>query len=73
MRETITGHTRININIAGDINALTNHRNNILHADITPSVTHQQISTYKKKLMRFSRKIGKVLEVKLDGLHASVV
>ena len=72
MRETITGHTRVNINIAADINALTNHRNKILHTDSTPSVTHQQISTYQKHLIKFSTKIGKVLEVKLDGLHASV-
>lgn len=71
MREIITGRIKVNINIAGDINALTNHRNSILHADITPSVTHQQISTYQKHLMKFSRKIGKVLELKLDGLHAS--
>ncbi len=72
MRETLTSHSRVYIDIAGDINALTNHRNNILHADITPSVTHQQISTYHKHLMQFSRKVGNVLELKLDGLHAGV-
>jgi len=71
MRETLTGSSRVYIDIAGDINALTNHRNNILHSDITPSVTHQQINTYHKHLMQFSRKAGKVLGLKLYGLHVN--
>lgn len=72
MRETLTGNTRVYIDIVGDINALTNHRNRILHTDITPSVTHQQINAYHKHLAQFSKKVGKVLELKLDCLHASV-
>ncbi len=52
--QTVTGRARVPVNIQGDINALTNQRNNILHDDVTPSVTHEQINAYKKHLVQFS-------------------
>jgi len=66
MQETVSGRTRIKINLVADINSITAHRNNILHNDITPNITHDQISLYKKHLTQFSSKIKKILNQKLE-------
>jgi hypothetical protein len=65
MVETITGRSRANVDIEADINALTNLRNNILHSDANPSVTHQQIGKYKKHLTQFSQAVSKILKKEL--------
>jgi len=67
-QESLIGKNRIEINITADINSLTFFRNNILHDDITPSITHPQITTYKKHLLKFSKKLDKTLAAKLNGM-----
>lgn len=39
-------------------NSLTNIRNNILHQDETPSLTHQQVDNYYKLLIKFSDELN---------------
>ena len=69
-RETLAGAKGdlVPINIASDINALTNIRNNILHGDATPSLTHEQIENYKWHIMMFSTKLVETLEAEIDKL-----
>lgn len=66
--QTITGRVRVAVNVQGDINALTNYRNTILHDDITPSVTHQQVSDYQKHLVQFSNRLVRVLDNRLSHI-----
>ncbi len=58
-RETLTGTKGdlVPVNIAADINAFTSIRNNILHGDATPSLTHEQIESYKRHITKFSAKL----------------
>ena len=66
--QTITGRVRVPIHIQGDINALTNYRNTILHDDVTPSVTHQQIRDYQKHLVQFSNRLIRVLDDRVSHI-----
>jgi hypothetical protein len=68
LQDTLLGKTKVKINIIADINSITNHRNNILHNDLTPNVTHDQIFLYKKHLVQFSKRICNILEFKLANL-----
>lgn len=54
------------INVAADINALTNIRNRILHGDATPSLTHRQVDDYRRHIIEFSSKIVDKLETEID-------
>lgn len=69
-KETLAGvkGDLVPINIAADINALTNIRNNILHGDATPSLTHEQIENYKRHIMMFSTKLAEKLDNEIDNL-----
>jgi hypothetical protein len=66
--QTITGRVRVPIDIQGDINALTNYRNTILHDDVTPSVTHQQIRDYQKHLVQFANRLVRVLDDRVSHI-----
>ena len=48
------------IDIVADINSMTGIRNNILHSDATPNLTHFQILEYKKHFLKYSNKVGMV-------------
>jgi len=69
-RETLSSDEAIDIpvNIAADVNALTNIRNNILHGDATPSLTHEQLENYKKHIIMFSSQLVGVLDNRIDNL-----
>lgn len=66
--QTITGRVRVAVDIQGDINALTYYRNTILHDDITPSVTHEQINNHRKHLVQFSNRLVRVLDDRLSHI-----
>lgn len=51
---TLAGTTQTKASIKADIDSFTNIRNNIIHNDSTPSITHQQIHDYKEKFWEFS-------------------
>ena len=59
------------IDIVADINSMTHIRNNILHTDATPNLTHSQILEYKKHLVLFADKLVQVLEDSLGALEDS--
>ena len=46
-----------NVDIVADINSMTYIRNNILHNDATPNLTHSQIFAYKQHLVIFGDKL----------------
>jgi len=56
------------IDIVADINSMTGIRNNILHADATPNLTHTQIHEYKDHLLLFADKLSQVLEKSIGAL-----
>jgi len=56
------------IDIVADINSMTGIRNNILHTDATPNLTHSQILEYKKHLVLLADKLVQVLEDSLGAL-----
>lgn len=53
--------TPIRIDVKANVNALTHLRNNILHNDSSPSLTHQQVETYKCRLVAFGEQVDKAL------------
>jgi hypothetical protein len=59
------------IDIVADINSMTGIRNNILHTDANPNLTHSQIFEYKKHLVLFADKLVQVLEDSLGALENS--
>jgi hypothetical protein len=59
------------IDIVADINSMTGIRNNILHSDATPNLTHFQILEYRKHLVLFADKLVQVLEDSLGALEDS--
>ena len=69
-KETLAGAKGdlVPVNIAADINALTNIRNNILHGDATPSLTHGLIEDYKRHITMFSAMLVEKLEKEIDNL-----
>ena len=62
-KETLTRTTkvRVKINLVADIHAMTNHRNNIIHEDRSPSLTHYQIRIYRNRLLSFAGALVKFL------------
>lgn len=69
-KETLAGAKGdlVPVSIVADINALTNIRNNILHGDATPSLTHGQVENYKRHITMFSEKVVEKLEEEIDNL-----
>ncbi|KIU12920.1 MAE_28990/MAE_18760 family HEPN-like nuclease [Bacillus subtilis] len=53
------------------INNITNQRNNIVHQDKSPNMTHKQINDYLKHLNDFSEKLCELLKERLDVLNES--
>jgi len=49
------------IDIRGKINSLTHLRNNIIHEDATPTLTHIEINDYLEALQKFAEKITDLL------------
>jgi len=49
------------IDVRADINSVTNIRNNILHTDATPSLTHYQVAEFVKHFILFAEKLVEVL------------
>lgn len=66
--ESVTART---IDIAADINSMTGIRNNILHTDATPNLTHTQISEYKSHLVLFAEKLDQVLREALEAFDGA--
>ncbi len=71
--ESLSGEpeTLRQVDIVADINSMTGIRNNILHNDATPNLTHLQILEYKRHLVLFADKLVQVLEELLKALEAS--
>jgi hypothetical protein len=59
------------VDIVADINSMTGIRNNILHTDANPNLTHSQISDYKTHIVLFADKLVQVLEDSLEALRGS--
>ncbi|NMM36783.1 MAG: hypothetical protein HHJ09_04605 [Glaciimonas sp.] len=58
--------------ISGDIDSLTNIRNNIIHTDATPSsITYQQVRGYRENLWEFCYLIDLHLQIELERLTNS--
>ena len=68
--ESLTGDSEAPrpVDIVADINSVTGIRNNILHNDATPNLTHSQISEYKQHLVLFAEKLVGVLDESLVAL-----
>lgn len=60
--------TRSEIDIKSTINSMINMRNNIIHADATPDLTHRDIIKYRDYLRQFSKEIAQILEVRIQQL-----
>lgn len=61
--------TSLPIDVATDVNSMTGIRNNILHTDATPNLTHWQILEYTKHLILFANKLVTVLDASLSNLR----
>lgn len=69
-RESLSEEIEIQspVDIAADINSMTGIRNNILHNDATPNLTHWQILEYRQHLILFANKLVELLGESLQGL-----
>ena len=56
------------VDIAADVNSMTGIRNNILHNDATPNLTHWQIVAYRQHLILFADKLIELLGKSLEEL-----
>ncbi len=71
--KTLAATTKTKVNFLADINAMTGHRNFILHEDKSPSLTHQQLEIYKKRSSKFGtalinglkKHISKIIRLKV--------
>lgn len=68
--ESLTGdpETSRPVDVVADINSMTGIRNNILHNDVTPNLTHWQILEYRRHLVLFADKLVQILEESLAAL-----
>lgn len=57
----IISKNKENIDIRGKINSLTHLRNNIIHEDATPTLTHIEITDYLEALQEFAETITNLL------------
>ncbi len=55
--------------ISPDMDSFTNIRNNIIHSDSSPNITHQQIHNYKEKFWEFSYLVDLKLQKKIEELE----
>ena len=64
--------TSTRISISPIIDSFTNIRNNIIHSDSTPNITHQQIHEYKEKFWEFSYIVDLKLNNTLEKLALQI-
>lgn len=57
--------------VRADIDSLTNIRNNIIHQDVTPGLTHQQVDGYRDRFWQFSFLVDLLLKTELEKLAAN--
>lgn len=57
------------IDIRGKINSMTHIRNNIIHEDATPSLTHIEINDFLKATKIFAQKAADILTELIDNIH----
>lgn len=69
---TMLGTAPPRISIKADIDSFTYIRNNIIHNDSTPSVTHQQIHGYKEKFWEFGYMVDLRLNQELEKVKANI-
>lgn len=69
-RDTLAhrGKDRVKIDIMADINAMTYYRNNIIHEDRAPTLTHNQIQTYKSRLLLFASALVDLLDKNINQI-----
>lgn len=60
------------IDVAATVNSMTGIRNNILHNDATPNLTHLQILEYTKHLILFANRLVDLLDAYLSSLKLSI-
>jgi hypothetical protein len=53
------------IDVRADINSVTNIRNNILHSDATPNLTHGQVEKFAEHFVMFADKLVEILNARL--------
>jgi len=53
------------IDVRADINSVTNIRNNILHTDATPNLTHHQVAEFAEHFVQFADKLVETLNTRL--------
>ena len=63
--EEIISNKKEKIDIRGKINSLTHLRNNIIHEDATPTLTHLEIRDYLESFQKFAEKITDLLKADL--------
>jgi hypothetical protein len=63
--EEIISNKKEKIDIRGKINSLTHLRNNIIHEDATPTLTHIEIRDYLESFQKFAEKITDLLKADL--------
>jgi hypothetical protein len=62
------GGVRTQIDIKGKFNSITNIRNNIIHSDANPALTHTQIKQYLTTFQKFAKALVKVLDKAISKL-----
>lgn len=62
-RENVSKRNKVHIevDIKGEINSMTNYRNTILHENVSPSLTHNQIEKYKDRIVLFANSLNELL------------
>jgi len=65
---SMLGYTKKQLDFKGKFNSLIYIRNNIVHQDDTPNLTHIDVIEYKKFIIKFVNELIVVLENKLDEI-----
>ena len=68
-KSTLQKTQRQRTSFAPDINAMTNHRNVILHEDRSPTLTHRTINTFKERSILFGESLIKLLQKELSKVE----
>lgn len=66
--ETIGGVSR-DIDVKGKLNSIIGMRNNIIHTDASPALTHQDVNKFIYYFEQFALKLVSILESKLPSAH----
>jgi hypothetical protein len=66
--ETLGTDTKTQIDFRGIFNSVIGMRNNILHQDATPSLTHSDIRKYKTIFQIFAEQLTITLDSQLSGI-----